>query len=133
MHYEADTRHPDLLIKEILGDGDKSKAVATPGVKEEHDESAEQVRKHIEGVKQQMSKKKDEKETVGPARKAEIARYRSIAAMANFLVLDRCDIQSAVKEIARKMCDPGLEDELKLRRLALYFKRKTESGDDLSV
>ena len=50
--------------------------------------------------------------------------YRAVAARANYLALDRPDIQYAVKEACRAMSKPMEKDWLKLKRLARYLKGK---------
>ena len=49
------------------------------------------------------------------------SRYRGLAARANYLALDRPDIQFAVKEIARRMSRPTEADWSLLKRLARYL------------
>ena len=114
--YDADPRHAQLLIREILGEKNNDKPVVTPGVRETVDKE-EDVLKHIQELK------KGKPDAEGRANSGVVVfRYRSIAARANFLALDRVDIQYAVKEIAWKMAAPDDADEDKLRRLALYLK-----------
>ena len=114
--YEADPRHAQLLIREILGEKNNDKPVVTPGVREVADKE-EDVLRHIQELK------KGKPDAEGRAASGVVVfRYRSIAARANVLALDRVDIQYAVKEIARKMAAPDDTDEDKLRRLALYLK-----------
>ena len=48
-------------------------------------------------------------------------KYRELAARANYLAQDRCDIQYAVKELCRGMCTPTKGDVKKLRRLGRYL------------
>ena len=120
--YEADPRHTQLLIREILGDDNHDRPVATPGVREtEEDEAA--VLKHIEELKKAraagMGKRDEEKGLVDCGM---VSRYRSLATRANCLASDRVDIELAVKEIARKMSAPEDKDEEKLKRLARYLK-----------
>eukprot|EP00973_Karenia_brevis_P024520 3381845-Karenia_brevis.AAC.1 len=49
-------------------------------------------------------------------------KYQSIIARANFLSLDRPEIQFIVKECARAMSDPKEEDQARLKRLGRYLK-----------
>ena len=44
--------------------------------------------------------------------------FRALAARANYLALDRPDIQFAVKEVARRMATPRVDDWILLKRLA---------------
>ncbi len=52
---------------------------------------------------------------------SEASRYRALAARANYLALDRPDVQFAVKEIARRMAKPCEADWILLKRLARYL------------
>eukprot|EP00973_Karenia_brevis_P093481 12417504-Karenia_brevis.AAC.1 len=49
-------------------------------------------------------------------------KYQSIVARANFLELDRPEIQFAVKECARVMSSPTEGDQARLKRLGRYLK-----------
>ena len=49
------------------------------------------------------------------------SEYRALAARANFLALDRPDVQFAVKEICRGMGNPTRDDKKKVKRLARYI------------
>ena len=122
IEYEADPRHAQTLIREILGhDGKGNKTAVTPGVKSQED-SEKEIIKHIEELKLKRDGTKKDKEEETQARKEEIHTYRSLAATANFMALDRADVQYAVKEVARRACDPESGDWDKLKRLALYLK-----------
>jgi hypothetical protein len=68
----------------------------------------------------------------------EITRFRGLAARANYLGLDRCDIQYATKEVCRCMSKPTKGGMAKMKRLARYLLEAPEgilrynsSGDDL--
>lgn len=52
---------------------------------------------------------------------SEAREYRQLAARANYLALDRADIQFAVKEICRGMAAPTVGDKKKLKRLVRYL------------
>ena len=52
----------------------------------------------------------------------EAARFRAVAARANYLAADRPDIQYAVKEICRKIAKPVHGDWQQLVRLVRYLK-----------
>ena len=107
--YEADPRHAQLLIREMLGDDHKDKAGVTPGIRKTAD-SEEEVLKHIQELK--LERIEGKKEKSGRAEASEkVHRYRSIAARGNFLSVDRVDVQYAVKEIARRMSAPEDKDE----------------------
>lgn len=47
--------------------------------------------------------------------------FRSFAARANYLALDRCDIQYSTKELCRGMAKPTVGDMKKLKRLGRYL------------
>jgi hypothetical protein len=51
----------------------------------------------------------------------EITRFRGLAARANYLGQDRCDIQYATKEISRRMAKPTRGAMLRMKRLARYL------------
>ena len=94
--YEADQRHADLLV-EGLG-LEKAKSVLTPG---EKTKSILENDSELQGMDHRM--------------------YRALAARANYLALDRPDIQFATKEICRAMSNPTKSDWLKLKRLGRYL------------
>ena len=52
---------------------------------------------------------------------SDASSYQAIAARANYLALDRADIQFAVKEACRGMANPTRGDLIKLRRLGRYL------------
>ena len=54
--------------------------------------------------------------------KREGTNFRAFAARANYLALDRLDIQFAVKELCRGMANPSRADVGKPRRLARYLR-----------
>ena len=97
--YEADQRHAELIVK---GLGlEEAKAVATPA----------------EGERPWLADDEEEKLSSHEARE-----FRGLAARANYLALDRVDIQYAVKEVCRGMAEPTKRDVRKLRRLGRYLK-----------
>ena len=59
-----------------------------------------------------------EGDPLGPS---EATRYRGLAARANYLALDRADIQYAVKELARRMATPRSGDMDLIERLGRYL------------
>ena len=97
-HYEADQRHADLIIKALNLEG--AKGVKTPG----EDEKAWKEQENAEALKGR-----------------EATEFRATAARANYLALDRADIQYAVKEICRGMANPTRGDLQKLKRLGRYL------------
>ena len=96
--YEADQRHGELIVQTLGMEG--SKPVCSPG----------------EDLK--PWEEENDKEKLQGAKATE---YRGLAARANYLALDRSDIQYAVKEICRGMAAPTVGDRKKLKRLARYL------------
>ena len=96
--YEADQRHGEIIVQ-AMGLA-CAKGVSSPGEESKHWQEDE-----------------DEK-LLGPNLSSE---YRAIAARANFLAMDRPDIQYPVKEICRAMSNPTVGDKKKLKRLARYL------------
>ena len=92
---EADPRHGELVIKEMELDG--AKGLTTQGVDEPLQE--------------------EDVERVG----WRATRFRSVAARANDLALDRPDLQFALKELCRSMSKPTEGACKKLIRLAKYL------------
>ena len=94
-HLEADQRHGELIVKEM--GLDKCKGLPTPGVDDHHDSEDVELM--------------DWRAT----------QFRSLAARANDLALDRPDIQYAVKELCRTMSRPTESSWRKLTRVAKYL------------
>ena len=92
--YEPDARHAETIIIE-LGLQD-AKSVSTP--------VADELRESDELLDREKFKK-----------------YQSICARANFLAIDRIDIQFASTECCRAMSRPSLKDWAKLKRLGRYL------------
>ena len=95
---EADQRHAELIIRELSLEG--ANGVGTPG----------------EDDKPWKEQEEAEMLTGGDA-----TRFRGIAARANYLALDRPDIQYAVKETCRGMANPTRGDLRRLRRIGRYL------------
>ena len=95
---EADQRHGELIVQEM--ELDKAKGLSTPGIDEPL---------------------KDDDE---PLRDWRVTRYRSLAARANYLALDRPDLQFAVKEMCRSMSRPTERSWRQLTRVAKYLIAK---------
>ena len=95
--WEADPRHVEKNL-EVCGmtSGNPS---ALPGVKVSEEEG-------------------DDQPLVGE----ELARYRFVAATANFIAQDRPDVKFAVKELCRNMAKPTFTSWRKMKKLARYFK-----------
>jgi hypothetical protein len=95
--YEADPRHAELLAREV---GAAGPAVRTPGAKG-------------------SEKKKDEEEEL--LDDAATRWFRSGAARANYLAMDRPELAFATKELCRRMSAPTVSDAAALRRVARYL------------
>jgi len=96
--YEADQRHAEYLVRAMnLQD---AKAVSTAG---EEDKPWKQQEEEVE------------------LDAAQSTEYRALAARANYLAVDRADIQFAVKELCKSMAKPTVGDKRKLKRLARYL------------
>ena len=97
--YEADQRHGEVIIQ-ALG-LERANGVTSPG---------------------EDSKTWREEEDATPLHPITGSEYRALAARANFLAIDRPDIEFAVKEICRTMANPTTGDMKKIKRLARYLK-----------
>ena len=101
MEYEADTKHAEMVWEE-LGMMANSNGLDKPCVRETAEEAAQSHE---------------------PLEVGEATRFRALAARANFLSLDRPDVQFAVKELCRDMAAPSTGSWQKLKRLARYLVR----------
>jgi hypothetical protein len=103
IYAEADPRHQEILVAQLTGD---LKSLTTPGTKGKAE--------------------KEEEEEEGSAEEEltaqEVSAYRSGAARANYLSLDRPDIAYATKELCRRMSCPTRKDLEPLVRVARYLK-----------
>jgi hypothetical protein len=95
--YEADPRHGEILVRGVAG---VERALSSPGTHSKDFES--------------------------PSAEAElpdaIARlFRSFAARANYLAMDRPDLAQATKELCRRMSAPRAADLQALARVARYL------------
>ena len=99
IHYEADPKHVSEILKYFDLDDD-SKTFVVPFLRE---------------TKEELAKEDHE---LSP----EVAtEFRGLAARANYLSLDRVDIQFATKEICRDMASPKASSLSKMKRLARYL------------
>ena len=98
--YEADQRHAEIIIRE-MGLAEAGATVGTPGVKVKVDEETDKLLT-------------DGRES----------KYRRLVARANYMAIDRQDIQFAVKELARDMANPKESSWVALTRMAKYLKRR---------
>ena len=94
---EADPRHVEILVSQ-MGLNNESKAVSTPGVR--------------------MTDEDDGKELDAENR----ACYRSWTMRAIYLSQDRCELQFAVKELARRMQQPNTKNMQALKRQVRFLK-----------
>ena len=95
---EADTQHVEILESQ-MGLGNESKAVRTPGVR--------------------MTDEDDGKELDAENR----ACYKSWTMRASYFFQDRCELQFAVKEFARRMQQPNTKNMEALTLLVRFLKR----------
>ena len=96
--YEPDSRHAEILIKELNLVG--AKGVSSP---------TEEEKMHELEANEEVMDAKDHR------------GFRALAARANYLAQDRSDLQYAVKEVCRGMATPTKGHMKKLRRLGRYL------------
>jgi len=99
LHYEADTNHVSEILN-YFNLSDESKTLVVPFVRE---------------TKEELTKEDEELSA------AVATEFRGLAARANYLSLDRVDIQYATKEICRDMAVPKASSMSKMKRLARYL------------
>jgi hypothetical protein len=97
LKYEADPRHAEIIVQGIVG---AEKALSAPGT-----------------ASKEFDAPGDENEL--PEKVARL--FRSFAARANYLALDRPDISQATKELCRRMSAPRAADLTALLRVARYL------------
>ena len=98
LRYEADPRHAEIVVRGLGA----VRAVSAPGTpsREMHPDAGDRA----------LSVPED------------LARlFRSYAARANYLALDRADLAQATKELCRRMREPTWADVGALRRVAAYL------------
>ena len=92
--YEADARHAELLIRDL----------------------------GLEEARSFISPASDERfESEGFLDRGKFKQYQSICARANFLAVDRLDLQFATKECCRAMSKPTIRDWSRMKRLGRYI------------
>ena len=98
---------PTLDVVEILvsqmGLSNESKAVSTPGVRTTDEEDGKEL-----GAEDR-------------------ACYRSWTMRASYLSQDRCELQFAVKELARRMQQPNTKNMQALKRLVRFLKEARDA------
>jgi hypothetical protein len=99
LKYLADPKHAKIICEE-LGLTSESNVVTSPAIKE-------------------ASPADEQEDEVLDA--AEARRFRSLAARANNLSMDRVDVQFAAKEVCKDMAPPKQSSWLKLKRLGRYL------------
>jgi len=102
LRYEADPRHAEILVR---GVAEGLRPVATPGA----------ASKGEDGDARAAGAADDE------LNDDDASLYRSFAARANYLSLDRPDLAYAAKELCRRMQHPRQSDLSALRRLVQYL------------
>ena len=112
VYYEADPRHSEILQEAYNPEGKK---VTTPVVKTKTEKKRFEEEENPDN---EALSEKAEEELLG---EGDARLYRSGAARANYLSLDRPDIAYASKELCRRMCRPGAKDLAALRRLVQYL------------
>ncbi len=145
IEYEPDQRHSEIIVK-AMG---VEKAVSTPGSRDdagkagppnvptttatstrtglttsqlETSEEFHRIHKEAMIAKDPLKMQSISEDESSPLLNAQDASmYRALAARANYLAQDRADIQFAVKEIARRMATPRVDDWLLMKRLARYL------------
>ncbi len=98
LRYEADPRHAEIVVRGVAG---AERALSAPGTRSKEFDATP-----------------GEGETL-PERAASL--FRSFAARANYLALDRPDISQATKELCRRMSAPKAADVRALARVARYL------------
>jgi hypothetical protein len=97
LKYEADPRHAEIIVHGVVG---AERALGAPGT---------------------HSKDFDGEYDEGELPEATARLFRSFAARANYLALDRPDISQATKELCRRMSAPRTGDLQALSRVARYL------------
>ncbi len=98
LKYEADPRHAEIVVRGVAG---AERSLSAPGTSSKDFEATP-------GEEQDL-----------PERVARL--FRSFAARANYLAMDRPDISQATKELCRRMSAPRLADLRALARVARYL------------
>ena len=112
--YEADQRHAEILIRELgLENG---KPVATPGAREDIGKASAVAADEKGNV---VTVDEDGENPL--LKDGEATKFRALTARANYLAQDRPDAQYAIKEIARRMATPRVNDWCLLKRLGRYL------------
>ena len=97
--YEADPKNIESIVK-AMGLQSDSKGIGAPIVAESVKDAAE-----------------DDEEL----NRDETAKFRSVAALANYVAMDRPDIQVAVSTLCQRMSKPTVKSMVALKRVARYL------------
>ena len=123
--YEADPRHIESALA-AYGMEDCN-SLSTPWAAESRESVDLNLRRkdaQVSRVEEMAWKDDVESPGLGPE---ETTTYQSVAARLNYLGLDRTDFQFPIKEHMRKMSDPNVEDEHRLKRTLRYLKGGSQS------
>ena len=119
--YEADPRHAEILVSGLLGG---RRPVTTPGAAKGKDDrplqdaaGAAAAWSSSAPARLPQSEEDDDSPLVGE----EVGLFRSYAARANYLAMDRPDLAYPAKELCRRMKEPSKLDRVALRRLVQYL------------
>jgi hypothetical protein len=99
LKYEADSKHVTAIL-DYFGLDETSKGAEAPSVRE----TSATILEHSEPLNAKMK-----------------TEFRGLAARANYLSLDRMDIQHATKEACREMAAPTEKSLAKMKHLARYL------------
>ncbi len=100
LKYEADPRHAEIVVRGVAG---AERALSAPGTPSKDFEGPEEA-----GPEEELPQ-------------AIASLFRSFAARANYLAMDRPDLSQATKELCRRMSDPRAADLQALSRVARYL------------
>jgi hypothetical protein len=100
LKYEADPRHAEIVVRGVAG---AERALSAPGTHSKDFEGPTEA-----GPEEELPE-------------ATARLFRSFAARANYLAMDRPDISQATKELCRRMSAPKAEDLRALLRVARYL------------
>ena len=112
LEYEADPRHAEILARDF---GSPGPAVSTPGQRRPGRAAADRTKDEVP----EEEEMEDEHEEL--LDEADARAFRSGAARANYLAMDRPDISFATKELCRRMSAPRRRDWPALTRVVRYL------------
>ena len=132
IEWEGDQKHAQAFIEKLTAEfgaasgydnasDDRTAKIWSSGPTEPH--SVSNLSAPRSGWRPQKTpgvKKSDVEERI-PLKAAESKAYRGLAALVNYMALDRCDIGFATKEISKSMSSPAECDVGPLKRLGRYL------------